>query len=205
MSSYETEQEEFWSGDFGNQYIKRNESTNYLASNIAFFASVIKHTGSLDSVLEFGANIGFNLKAINKLLPECKLSGLEINEQAHEELEKLEFVNAKLGSLFEEHDLPMAQLTMAKGVLIHLNPDYLIKAYEALYRSSSKYILIAEYYNPAPVSISYRGHKDKLFKRDFAGEMLDKFKDLKIREYGFLYHRDPNFPQDDITWFLLEK
>jgi spore coat polysaccharide biosynthesis protein SpsF len=24
-------------------------------------------------------------------------------------------------------------------------------------------------------------------------------------DYGFAYHRDPNFPQDDITWFLLEK
>jgi spore coat polysaccharide biosynthesis protein SpsF len=24
-------------------------------------------------------------------------------------------------------------------------------------------------------------------------------------DYGFAYRRDPNFPQDDITWFLLEK
>jgi spore coat polysaccharide biosynthesis protein SpsF len=24
-------------------------------------------------------------------------------------------------------------------------------------------------------------------------------------DYGFAYHRDPAFPQDDITWFLLEK
>jgi len=44
-----------------------------------------------------------------------------------------------------------------------------------------------------------------LFKRDFAGEMLERFADLKLLDYGFVYRRDPNFPQDDITWFLLEK
>jgi hypothetical protein len=53
--------------------------------------------------------------------------------------------------------------------------------------------------------VNYRGYQDKLFKRDFAGEMLDAFKDLKLLDYGFTYHRDNQFPQDDMTWFLLEK
>ena len=64
---------------------------------------------------------------------------------------------------------------------------------------------MAEYYNPSPVTIEYRGEKDKLFKRDFAGEMLDKYQDLKLIKYGFIYKRDTTFPQDDITWFLMEK
>ena len=37
----------------------------------------------------------------------------------------------------------------------------------------SKYLLINEYYNPKPVSIDYRGHSERLYKRDFAGEILD--------------------------------
>ena len=53
--------------------------------------------------------------------------------------------------------------------------------------------------------MSYRGHTEKLFKRDFAGEMLDRFNDLKLADYGFVYRRDMLFPQDDINWFLLEK
>ena len=53
--------------------------------------------------------------------------------------------------------------------------------------------------------MAYRGHEGKLFKRDFAGELLDKYPDLKLIDYGFVYHRDTNFPQDDCTWFLLEK
>jgi len=55
------------------------------------------------------------------------------------------------------------------------------------------------------VSIPYRGHSDKLFKRDFAGEILDQFSDLRLVDYGFVWHRDNLFPQDDISWFLLEK
>ena len=63
----------------------------------------------------------------------------------------------------------------------------------------------AEYYNPSPISIEYRGHSNKLFKRDFCDEMLDLYQDLKLKDYGFIYQRDKMFPQDDITWFLLEK
>ena len=33
--------------------------------------------------------------------------------------------------------------------------------------------------------VEYRGHTGKLFKRDFAGEMIYRF-DLKLIDYGFL-------------------
>ena len=62
-----------------------------------------------------------------------------------------------------------------------------------------------EYYNPSPVAIMYRGHDDRLFKRDFCGELLDKYKDLELVDYGFCYRRDPVFQQDDMTWFLMRK
>ena len=96
-------------------------------------------------------------------------------------------------------------LVFIRGVLIHISPDALDEVYEKLYKLSKRYILISEYYNPNPVAIEYRGHTNKLFKRDFCGEVLDKYPDLKLIDYGFVYHRDPVFPQDDITWFLLEK
>ena len=89
--------------------------------------------------------------------------------------------------------------------MIHINPDELQNAYEKLYNSSNKYILVAEYYNQTPVMIEYRGNKERLFKRDFAGEILDKYPDLKLVDYGFFYNRDNNFKMDDISWFLMEK
>ena len=61
----------------------------------------------------------------------------------------------------------------------------------------------AGYYNAQPVAIPYRGHRDRLFKRDWAGELLDRFPRLQLLDYGFIYHRALQFPGDDITWFLL--
>ena len=95
---------------------------------------------------------------------------------------------------------------MIKGVLIHINPEMLPKVYLSLINSCSKYLLINEYYNPKPVSIDYRGHSERLYKRDFAGEILDSFPEMKLIDYGFLYERDPVHKRVGSTnWFLLEK
>ncbi len=64
---------------------------------------------------------------------------------------------------------------------------------------------MGEYYNPTPVEIPYRGHGARLYKRDFCGEILDRFGDLQLLDYGFAYRRDERFAQDDLTWFLMEK
>ena len=93
---------------------------------------------------------------------------------------------------------------MTKGVLIHIPPKDLPIAYRVLYGQSKRWILIAEYYSPTPVEVPYRGHAGRLWKRDFAGEMLKQYPDLRIEDYGFTYHLDER-PQDDITWFLLRK
>lgn len=42
--AHKTEQEEFWSGEFGDEYIKRNEGKELLASNIALFSEILKRT-----------------------------------------------------------------------------------------------------------------------------------------------------------------
>jgi spore coat polysaccharide biosynthesis protein SpsF len=44
-----------------------------------------------------------------------------------------------------------------------------------------------------------------LFKRDFASEIMERHPQMQLVDYGFVYRRDPNFPQDDITWFLMKK
>lgn len=35
--------------------------------------------------------------------------------------------------------------------------------------------------------------------------MIDRYKDLELIDYGFIYHRDNNFPGDDNNRFLLKK
>ena len=201
----ETEQEEFWLGDFGDKYIDRNRNKELLASNISLFKSILSRTGKIYSVLEFGCNIGMNLKSIKSLLPEVKLVGIEINKKAVDELRSSGIAKVIHGSVLDVEIDRSFDLTLVKTVLIHINPEKLDKVYSRLYKFSDKYICIAEYYNPLPVEINYRGHNDKLFKRDFAGELMKKYPDLELVDYGFIYHNDPIFPQDDINWFLLKK
>lgn len=207
MRRYKTSQEEFWANNFGDEYIERNKDENILAANINLFSRIIKRTEKLDSIIEFGANIGLNLKAINVLCLNIQdVSAVEINAEAAKVCkENTDLKNLYEQSIFDFKTDYQRDFVLIKGVLIHLNPDYLNLAYNILYETSKKYICIAEYYNPTPVEVMYRGHKGKLFKRDFAGEMLDKYNDLKLIDYGFVYRRDANFPQDDITWFLMQK
>ena len=204
---FKTEQEAFWAGEFGNEYIFRNNSKQLLASNLNFFSKALQKAGKIKSCIEFGANIGMNIKAIQLLYPEINIKAIEINENASSELSKLiGNENVSNCSIFDFDTTQISQdLSIIKGVLIHINPDKLTEVYKKLYDSSTNYILIAEYYNPSPVSISYRGHQDRLFKRDFAGDMMELYPTLSLIDYGFIYRKDPAFPQDDVTWFLLKK
>jgi len=205
-NDFVTPQESFWAGDFGTEYIARNNSTQLLASNLNFFSKALKQAGQVSSCLELGANIGMNLKALQLLYPGIELTGAEINPDAAKLLGGLiGEKNVYLGSIFDFPTTSSVDLSLIKGVLIHISPDMLNTVYDKLYQASNRLILVCEYYNPTPISIPYRGHSDRLFKRDFAGEMLDKYPDLKLVDYGFSYRRDPAFPQDDITWFLMQK
>ncbi len=206
MENFKTEQEKFWATDFGDDYIKRNQGELLLASNLNFFTKALGRAGKINSCKEFGANIGMNLKSLQLLYPEIELKGVEINYKASIELAKLiGEKNTFNGSIFDVSVEEQVDLSLIKGVLIHINPEMLDLVYQKLYETSKNFILIAEYYNPTPVTINYRGHSDRLFKRDFAGEFLEKYPDTALIDYGFAYRKDPAFPQDDITWFLIKK
>lgn len=206
MTKFKTEQEAFWAGEFGDEYIGRNTGTDLLASNLALFCKALARAGDPNSCIEFGANVGMNLRALRLLFPRMEQHAIEINSSAVVELRNiLPPENVHHASILEFESDRSWDLTLIKGVLIHIDPAHLPKVYERLHRSAGRYLLVCEYYNPTPVSIPYRGHADRLFKRDFCGDLLDRYSDLRLIDYGFAYKRDPNFAQDDITWFLMEK
>jgi len=203
--SYLTEQEKFWANDFGNDYPSRNEGEKMISSNLALFSKIFKNCPPIHSAAEIGCNIGLNLIALNRINRQLKLRGYEINENAAKAAREQGIAEIVNTTVVESLDTSQKfDLTFTKGVLIHINPDMLPVVYQNLYDLSNQFILVCEYYNPAPVSIDYRGHKDRLFKRDFAGEMMKKY-ELKLVDYGFNYQHDPYLTNDDTTWFLLEK
>ncbi len=202
---YETEQENFWSGQFGDEYIERNSSEGILAGKTVLFAKALERASGINTVLELGSNIGLNERALQRLFPNIQCDVVEINEKAANECRKIKNVNVHQGSILEFATDKSYDLTFTSGVMIHINPEKLPVVYRCLYQHSARYVLISEYYNPTPVEVVYRGNTGKLFKRDFAGEMMDMYSDLRLVDYGFGYHRAPNFPGGDATWFLMEK
>lgn len=87
-------------------------------------------------------------------------------------------------------------------MLIHIDPATLPEVHDSFVRFCFKYLIVAEYYNRTPVAISYRGHRNRLFKRDFANEILDRHTQMELLDYGFVYSPDVKFPQDDVTLFV---
>jgi pseudaminic acid biosynthesis-associated methylase len=204
--TFKTEQEAFWAGEFGTAYMERNQGDALLASNLHFFAKALRAALGVDSCIEFGANIGMNLRALKLLYPAQEQFGIEINADAVRELGIVippsHVIHSSILDFIPQRTW---DLVLIKGVLIHIDPSVLEQVYEKLVTAAARYLLIAEYYNPSPVAVTYRGHSNRLFKRDFAGEIMERRPEMKLVDYGFAYRRDPNVPQDDINWFLLER
>ena len=203
--TYSTPQENLWVGSFGDEYVDRNKRAALLAPKLMLLARIIERTQGIRSILEFGANIGLNQIALKSVIPSARQIAIEINEKAFRQLEMIEGVEAHLGSILSFDSDIVADLSFTSALLIHINPDELQRAYDILYKSARCYIAMIEYYNHEPIEVMYKGNAGCLFKRDWAGDMLTRFPDLRLVDYGFVYRRDPNFPIDDVHWFLLEK
>tara|TARA_E500000178_G_scaffold348748_1_gene404418 strand:- start:97 stop:720 length:624 start_codon:yes stop_codon:yes gene_type:complete len=198
-------QEKFWKGRFGNKYTSRLSDKKLIKNNYFFFKKIFKKIKNVSSIIELGPNNGFNLIALKKIFLNLKkIYAVEINKKASLSLTKIKNLKVFNESIHTFNTSEKFDLVITKGVLIHLNPKELKKVYKKLKNLSANYVLIAEYFNPYPVSIEYRGNKNKLFKRDFAKEFSDISKNFKLISYGFTYKYD-KYPQDNLTWFLFKK
>ncbi len=113
---YQTEQERFWAGEFGNSYVERNKGEQLVAGNLALFSKILARTESVRSAIEFGANIGLNLIALRQLLPEADLSAIEINQKAVESLRRQEGINVYSQSILDFSPDRTRDLVLVKGV-----------------------------------------------------------------------------------------
>ena len=156
--------------------------------------------------LECGSNIGRNIKTLARVLPNAKASVIEINPKALERCRlnneiELEF----LGSIKDAVFPTRFDLVFTCGVLIHINPDDLVKTLTNMIQLSKKYVVVAEYFNRTPVTISYHGEDEKLFKRDWGKLVLENF-DAELLNYGFLWGQEYDVAGfDDITYWVFRK
>lgn len=197
-----TEQEQFWRGDFGDEYTRRNIGN--VESNTAFFAKILARTHGIKRIIELGAGTGQNMLALTRLLPDAEVMGVEINEFAAMKI-PVGYVFRQSIFDFQTPNYEHVDLAFTKGLLIHIAPNDINRAYDKLYQCSSRYILVCEYYSPRREEVEYRGHSERLWKADFPGEIMARFPDLELIDYGFVGKCDPNWKQDDLHWWLWEK
>lgn len=209
MSQNETEQVKFWRGDFGDTYVDRNATTpDHIGMRLSMWVKIFRYmAGDMPkSILEVGPNIGLNIRAM-KMLCEAEFFAVEPNAKARQVL--IEDNILPQGNLqngfagdFSLPDTPV-DLAFTSGVLIHIHPDDLLAACRNIHKASGKYIVCYEYFSDKPETIDYRGHGDKLFKRDFGSFWLENFSDLKCLGYGFEWK--PMTGMDNATWWVFEK
>lgn len=205
----ETPQAQFWRGDFGTDYIQRNlANARQLRSRTALWAKIVdRFVGAPpESILEVGSNIGNNLRALRTLL-DAEMYALEPNGEARKILVEDGVVDAGHAMDGLATAIPLADnavdMAFTSGVLIHIHPDDLSASMGEIYRVASRYIVCIEYFSDKPEMIPYRGHDDRLFKRDFGGFYLDLFPSMKVLDCGFAWKRLTGL--DNLTWWVFEK
>lgn len=132
--NFKKDQEAFWAGDVGTEYIQRNQGDALLASNLDFFAKALRQARGIRSCIEFGANIGMNLKALKLLSPGIDAHAIEINAEAAKQLGEV-IPPSKCTTAPSWISAPHANgiLPSSKGVLIHLNFEALPQVYDKLF------------------------------------------------------------------------
>lgn len=202
-----TPQEDFWKNTITESYAKDNSVFDEKLGLMAWERILSKIDKSeILSFLDCGSNIGRNIFFLKKMLPTATANIVELAKGPYDKcLKDFQIEDSFLGPIKDAQFDRKFDLVFTNAVLIHVNPDDLIKSMSRLYELSSRYVIIGEYFNRTPVMINYRGEDDRLFKRDFGKLFVENF-DCKVLDYGFLWgHEFDTAGFDDITYWLFEK
>lgn len=189
----------FWTGEGGDEYTVRNVVEP--ASRVQGFGLAFPDVREIESVLEVGANCGHNLYALDGGV--CRhgtlYAGIDVCPAVCDEAMApiLRGSATNIPAFDASFDL-----VFTCGVLIHVPPADLPKAYDELVRVSRRYVLIMEYYASEPTPIRWRGQDGLLWKRNFGKEMSERHPELNLEATGFL-GKDAGF--DDVTWWRWRK
>lgn len=200
---------EEWIGNLGDEYIERNEFAAWkIPYGVKAFRRILNGL-DIKSILEVGSNIGLNLHYISQIIKrDLQAYAVEPNKKAYKRLISNKSLKLENAWNCDAFNLPIndssIDLVFTAGVLIHIHPDNLNRAMDEVVRIARKYVLCIEYFSHEPVEIKYHGKSGLLFKRDFGGEYLDRFPDLKCIRYGFLWQKEFKI-FDDLNWWLFIK
>lgn len=178
-----------WSGEFGNEYLKRNRVD--WRARVPFWEMILDKTGAR-SAFEFGCNAGWNLTALGKAGIMGHTLGYDVNEVA---LDQAENAGVDVTYCYVEHT--GFELAFTAGVLIHISPEDLEETMQVIIDKSCDWVLAVEYDAFKEEEINYRGQDGLLWKRPYGKLYRDM--GLTLVETG----EAEGF--DDCTWWLFRK
>jgi pseudaminic acid biosynthesis-associated methylase len=206
----ETAQLKQWTSKFGDEYTERCRSNDEgIVTKGRCLEGILTRCGigKDGSVLEVGANVGMNLKALRRVGWRGDFYAVEPNTKAYGILVGDEEIALKQGFQADGFTLPLGDrsvdLVFTCGVLIHVHPDHLVRFCSEMCRVSRTHILCMEYFSPEPEEKAYRGRSGLLFKRDFGAFYMDNWPHLRLVDYGFLWKRVSSF--DDVNWWVFKR
>lgn len=209
-----SEQTDYWSGQGGTEYTKRNR-VRWL-DRVPFWTEIVAKTG-VGSVLEVGCNFGANLLALRTVKPDISLAGVEINQSAVDQAHNCGLCDVSTNApYFCFGDITIRSyrgsapktfdMVFTSGMLIHVPPKAIQETMRGICAFArdgvgrNGYVLAIEYEAAQEEEVTYRGQRGLLWKRPY-GRM---YEDLGLTEVDSGYLK-PEDGWDNTTWWLLSK
>ena len=211
--SYNTYNESVWAGKFGGEYTKRNlynpeeldalYSDRYGVTRTKMNRTFLKDVNKEARILEVGCNAGNQLVLLQKMGFK-NLTGVEINpdavQVARSRVSNPIFTGSASDlSLFDNNYF---DLIFTSGVLIHINPNEVLKVMSQIARVSKQYIWGFEYFSQGQTEVTYRDKTDLLWRNNYA-QMYEVYCGVKLVKETFYPNKDDKKLIDHM--FLLEK
>lgn len=203
-----------WAGDFGVEYIGRNDFNinevnelylkSYGIDRIQMNTSFLKDMKRDIKILEVGSNVG-NQVGILLEMGFTNITAVDVQAEALKIL-KERYPNVQT-YLVDGKSLPFENdsfdLVYTSGVLIHIHPQNLVNLMNEIYRVSREYVWGFEYYSEDLTEINYRGQPNLLWKADYACIYQRNFLNLSIVKSEKYRYLDDKEKVDQM--FLLKK
>jgi len=209
----ETHQMKTWAGGFGKEYTDRNTvgadvfekdyKRKYGMTRVEINDKFIGQFDRNIRILEVGSNVGNQLLCLQRM-GFCNLFGIELQQYAVEAAKcNTRNINIIQGSVFDILFKDNCfDLVFTSGVLIHIQPHDLPKAFKEIVRVANTYIWGFEYWAEVCQTIPYRGQENLLWKADYAAEYQKHFQNLElVQKEKYPYLIDGNVD----AMFLLKK
>jgi len=208
-----TDQEAAWSSKHGFRYVVHHLGEDWKKTRVPLWTVLLEQMPEVQSVVEFGCNIGANLKALHHLDPSLELAGVEINQFAVDLLRREGICSAHQGSVATADLGRTFDLVFSRGVLIHIRPDDLPVVFANMERHARKYLIIWETFSETPYHLEAYSEgvaggkpgEGYQFWRDFAGDFIKQFPNWSVVSSGIDRKLGAKPAHGKLVWTLLQR